>query len=45
MGKEEQPETTKEHQSLYTLTPDQPPLRPEYYYIQSTPFSGKVVAR
>ena len=30
MGKEKQKEKKKERQSLYTLTPDHPPLRPEY---------------
>ena len=30
MGKEKQKEKKKECQSLYTLTPDHPPLRPEY---------------
>ena len=31
VGKEEQKGKEKERQSLYTLTPDRPPLRPEYY--------------
>ena len=30
VGKEEQKRKKKERQSLYTLTPDHPPLRPEY---------------
>ena len=30
MGKEKQKEKKKERQSLYTLTPDHPPPRPEY---------------
>ena len=32
VGKEEQKGKEKERQSLYTLTPDRPPLRPEYYH-------------
>ena len=30
VGKEEQKRKKKERQSLYTLTPDHPPLRPKY---------------
>ena len=30
-GKAETEGKKKERQSLYTLTPDHPPLRPEYY--------------
>ena len=30
-GKEKQTEKTQERQSLYTLTPDHPPLRAEYF--------------
>ena len=29
-GKEKQKEKKQDRQSLYTLTPDHPPLRPEY---------------
>ena len=28
-------EGKEKHQSLYTLTPDHPPLRPEYYLISN----------
>ena len=31
MGKEKQKDKKKERRSLYTLTADHPPLRPEYY--------------
>ena len=34
VGKEEQKRKKKERQSLYTLTPDHPPLRPEYYVLK-----------
>ena len=44
VGKEEQKGKEKERQSLYTLTPDRPPLRPEYVmdlYFRGTPGMGE----
>ena len=35
-GKEKQKKKKHDRQSLYTLSPDHPPLRPEYF----TPTSG-----
>ena len=40
MGKEKHQEQMKERQSLYTLTPDHPPLRPECYYEACGVLSG-----